>query len=161
MHLKTLFSTPARAWPLWVLGLWGHFTFAPRWLVPFYIGRDLGLYDQEDVPVVALAPAAYIGITLITAPFWIWFLRAHLRDYPGHVPLWIWLTDQPWISGLYTGVCALACWWSISRGLHSIEIGLQVMSIFYFGCTAMWVSLRAVMLGKLRVLGEEYDAERR
>ncbi len=157
MHLKTLFSTPARAWPLWVLGLWGHFTIAPRWLVMLSVQSELGWYDHEDVPGVAIAPMSLPLFTAITAPFWIRFLRKHLRDYPGHVPLWIWRADRAERSAWYTILCALACAWSIKMGFEQIETGLHVMSVFYFGCTVMWVSLRAVMLGKLQTLSAQNE----
>lgn len=108
---------------------------------------DLGRYPDSH--------GMYVGIfgmgvlTLLVGFGWRRFLGGCLQNYPGRVPLWIWREDHPEKSIRYTVVCALACAWSMKRGCDCFDIYMPAMAVFYFGCTTLWLSLRAVVLAKL------------
>jgi hypothetical protein len=147
--LHYLFSTPARSWSLWVVGICGQLSLPARltWEIS---EADMRYPEATDGPGPEFLAMFAFGWTAL---FWFPILREFLHNYPGRVPLWIWRKDHGLSSLTSTLICGLACAWSIYRGLSAQSLMLPYyVSVFYFGCVVFWLSLRAVVLAKLPVI---------
>ncbi len=111
---------------------------------------NLGLYPDSEGMYVGLM--GYGVLTFLTGFLWCRFLRGCLQNYPGSVSLWVWRKDHAEASVHYTVACGLACAWSVYHGSDCLTLHMPAMAVFYFGCTSLWVSLRAVALAQLPVI---------
>ncbi len=151
--IKDLFSTPARAWSLWVLAMWGHFTFPFR--MGFELQRSFHLTSCYHNKGLYFGLWVCGGVAVATGFLWWLLIRWCLQNYPGRVVVWMWRKDHAHKSGWYTVVCALACGWSMKRGVDCLALGMSAMGAFYVGCISLWVSLRAVALAKLPLIAPQ------
>ncbi len=143
--LKNFFSTPLSASPLWVLSVWFYIS------VPVHCAliseQQRGVRPQLSFSEVGLM---FLWVTAgVFAVFWWSILKRVLRDYPGRVSLWIWRADRPYSSLGATVLCGYACLLSVEAGVGLLRLNLVLLAVFYWGCIALWLSFRAVVLAKL------------